>query len=98
MFELRHAKKFADQLGPGLITGLVDDDPSGLATYSQVGVQFGAELLRTLAFTTPLMIGIQIISARLLDSGPRSRGRYLSGDVALGGCITRRVTCHRQHL
>jgi NRAMP (natural resistance-associated macrophage protein)-like metal ion transporter len=65
MFELRHAKKFADRLGPGLITGAADDDPSGLATYSQAGAQFGAGLLWTLAFTTPLMIGIQMVSARI---------------------------------
>jgi NRAMP (natural resistance-associated macrophage protein)-like metal ion transporter len=65
MFSFRHARKFADRLGPGLITGAADDDPSGLATYSQAGAQFGAGLLWTLAFTTPLMIGIQMISARI---------------------------------
>jgi NRAMP (natural resistance-associated macrophage protein)-like metal ion transporter len=52
-------------LGPGLITGAADDDPSGLATYSQAGAQFGAGLLWTMAFTTPLMIGIQLVSARI---------------------------------
>jgi NRAMP (natural resistance-associated macrophage protein)-like metal ion transporter len=61
----RHARKLADRLGPGLITGAADDDPSGLATYSQAGAQFGAGLLWTLAFTTPLMIGIQMVSARI---------------------------------
>ncbi len=61
----RHARRFADQLGPGLITGAADDDPSGLATYSQAGAQFGAGLLWTLGFTTPLMIGIQMVSARI---------------------------------
>src|ERR1051325_2438201 len=61
----RHARRFADQLGPGLITRAADDDPSGLATYSQAGAQFGAGLLWTLAFTTPLMIGIQMVSARI---------------------------------
>jgi NRAMP (natural resistance-associated macrophage protein)-like metal ion transporter len=65
MFSLRRARKLADRLGPGLITGAADDDPSGLATYSQAGAQFGAGLLWTLAFTTPLMIGIQMISARI---------------------------------
>jgi NRAMP (natural resistance-associated macrophage protein)-like metal ion transporter len=53
------------QLGLGLITGAADDDPSGLATYSQAGAQFGAGMLWVLAFTTPLMIGIQMISARI---------------------------------
>ncbi len=65
MFKLKHAQQFADRLGPGLITGAADDDPSGLATYSQAGAQFGAGLLWTLAFTTPLMIGIQMVSARI---------------------------------
>ncbi|HEX4885619.1 MAG TPA: divalent metal cation transporter [Casimicrobiaceae bacterium] len=55
----------AQRLGPGLITGAADDDPSGLATYSQAGAQFGAGLLWTLVLTTPLMIGIQAISARI---------------------------------
>jgi NRAMP (natural resistance-associated macrophage protein)-like metal ion transporter len=59
------ARRLADQLGPGLITGAADDDPSGLATYSQAGAQFGAGLLWTMAFTTPLMIGIQMVSARI---------------------------------
>lgn len=59
------ARQFADRLGPGLITGAADDDPSGLATYSQAGAQFGAGLLWTMAFTTPLMIGIQLVSARI---------------------------------
>ncbi len=61
----RRAREFADRLGPGLITGAADDDPSGLATYSQAGAQFGAGLLWTVAFTTPLMIGIQLVSARI---------------------------------
>jgi NRAMP (natural resistance-associated macrophage protein)-like metal ion transporter len=61
----RHARKLANQLGPGLITGAADDDPSGIATYSQAGAQFGAGLLWSLAFTTPLMVGVQMVSARL---------------------------------
>lgn len=65
MLNLHRAQKFADQLGAGLITGAADDDPSGLATYSQAGAQFGAGLLWTLAFTTPLMISIQMVSARI---------------------------------
>ena len=53
------------RLGPGLITGAADDDPSGIAAYSQAGAQFGYGLLWSVLFTTPLMIGIQIISARI---------------------------------
>jgi NRAMP (natural resistance-associated macrophage protein)-like metal ion transporter len=53
------------RLGPGLITGAADDDPSGIATYSQAGSQFGFGLVWTLLLTTPLMIGIQMLSARI---------------------------------
>jgi Mn2+/Fe2+ NRAMP family transporter len=53
------------QIGPGLITGAADDDPSGIATYSQAGAQFGFQMLWTMIFTYPLMVGIQMVSARL---------------------------------
>jgi Mn2+/Fe2+ NRAMP family transporter len=53
------------QLGPGLITGAADDDPSGIATYSQAGAQFGYSMLWTVLVTYPLMVGIQMVSARL---------------------------------
>ena len=53
------------QLGPGLITGAADDDPSGIATYSQAGAQFGYNMLWTMVLTYPLMVGIQLISARI---------------------------------
>src|ERR1700675_2733358 len=52
-------------LGPGLVTGAADDDPSGIATYSQAGAQFGYGLVWTLLFTYPLMAAIQEISARI---------------------------------
>ena len=54
-----------DKLGPGLITGAADDDPSGIATYSQAGAQFGFGMLWTVIITYPLMSGIQMVSARL---------------------------------
>ena len=53
------------QLGPGLITGAADDDPSGIATYSQAGAQFGYSMLWTVVFTLPLMAAIQLVSARI---------------------------------
>jgi len=53
------------RLGPGLITGAADDDPSGIATYSQAGAQFGFSMLWTVVFTLPLMAAIQIVSARI---------------------------------
>jgi NRAMP (natural resistance-associated macrophage protein)-like metal ion transporter len=57
--------KFANRLGPGLITGAADDDPSGIATYSQAGAQFRFSLVWTLFLTLPMMIGIQMLSARI---------------------------------
>ncbi len=54
-----------NKLGPGLITGAADDDPSGIATYSQAGAQFGLNMLWTVLFTYPLMVGIQVVSARI---------------------------------
>jgi NRAMP (natural resistance-associated macrophage protein)-like metal ion transporter len=52
-------------LGPGLVTGAADDDPSGIATYSQAGAQFGLGMLWTVVLTYPLMVGIQTVSARM---------------------------------
>jgi Mn2+/Fe2+ NRAMP family transporter len=57
--------KLLQILGPGLITGASDDDPSGIATYSQVGAQFGYGLAWTLVLTYPLMCAIQEIAARI---------------------------------
>jgi NRAMP (natural resistance-associated macrophage protein)-like metal ion transporter len=66
-------------LGPGLITGAADDDPSGIATYSQAGAQFGLNMLWTMAFTFPLMAAIQMISARI----GRVTGRGLAANMQL---------------
>src|SRR5215469_4267275 len=52
-------------LGPGLVTGAADDDPSGIGTYSQVGAQFGYQMGRTVLFSYPLMVAIQEIAARI---------------------------------
>ena len=57
--------RLADVLGPGLVTGASDDDPSGLATYSQAGAQFGYSLIWSLLLTYPLMCAIQMISAEI---------------------------------
>lgn len=57
--------KWLDKLGPGLITGAADDDPSGIATYSQAGAQFGYGVGWTLLLTFPLMVGIQLASAKI---------------------------------
>lgn len=58
-------KSFFRFLGPGLITGASDDDPSGIATYSQAGAQFGFGTLWLALFQLPLMIVIQEICARI---------------------------------
>ncbi|GAA4018936.1 divalent metal cation transporter [Deinococcus rubellus] len=64
-------------LGPGLITGASDDDPSGIATYSQVGAQFGYGLLWAMLFSYPLMATIQEISGRL----GRVTGHGIAGNM-----------------
>ena len=53
------------RLGPGLVTGAADDDPSGIATYSQIGAQFGFGLAWIMLFSLPLMVVIQEVSARI---------------------------------
>jgi NRAMP (natural resistance-associated macrophage protein)-like metal ion transporter len=55
----------AKRLGPGVITGAADDDPSGIATYSQAGAQAGFGLLWTVVITWPMMVAVQSISARI---------------------------------
>uniref|UniRef100_A0A939MF21 Divalent metal cation transporter n=1 Tax=Bradyrhizobium barranii subsp. barranii TaxID=2823807 RepID=A0A939MF21_9BRAD len=65
------------RLGPGLITGAADDDPSGIATYSQAGAQFGYGLLWTVFLTLPFMIAIQLVSARI----GRVTGKGLAANV-----------------
>lgn len=61
----RKTKKLLKILGPGLITGAADDDPSGIATYTQTGVQFGYGQLWTTLFALPLMTAIQEACARI---------------------------------
>ena len=58
-------KKLLRALGPGLLTGAADDDPSGIATYSQTGAQLGYALCWTMFLTTPFMVAVQIVSARI---------------------------------
>ncbi|WP_309145404.1 divalent metal cation transporter [Mesorhizobium sp. Mes31] len=66
-------------LGPGLITGASDDDPSGIATYSQAGAQFGFGLTWTMLFSYQLMSVVQEISARI----GRTTGRGIAGNMRL---------------
>jgi len=70
-------KTLLERLGPGLITGASDDDPSGIATYSQAGAAYGFSLLWTMVFSWPLMCAIQEISARI----GRVTGRGIAGNI-----------------
>jgi len=69
--------RFVRLLGPGLITGASDDDPSGIATYSQAGAQFGFAISWTMLFSYPLMVAIQQISARI----GRITGKGIAGNL-----------------
>jgi NRAMP (natural resistance-associated macrophage protein)-like metal ion transporter len=64
-FHRPHLRHLVRRLGPGVITGAADDDPSGIATYSQIGAQFGYTLAWSLVLTTPLMAAVQEIAARM---------------------------------
>jgi NRAMP (natural resistance-associated macrophage protein)-like metal ion transporter len=72
-------KSWLSRLGPGLITGASDDDPSGIATYSQAGAQFGYALCWVMLFCFPLMAAIQEISARM----GRVTGRGIAANIRL---------------
>lgn len=65
------------KLGPGLITGVADDDPSGIATYSQAGAQFGLNMLWTMPLTFPLMAAVQSMCANL----GRVTGKGLAANI-----------------
>ena len=71
-------QRLMGRLGPGLITGASDDDPSGIGTYSQAGAQFGYSVGWTMLLTYPLMAGIQEISARI----GRTTGRGIAGNLS----------------
>src|ERR1700752_1859934 len=69
--------KFFRTLGPGLITGASDDDPSGIGTYSQAGAQLGFAISWTMLLTFPLMVAIQEISARV----GRTTGKGIASNI-----------------
>ena len=73
----RNAQGLLGRLGPGLITGASDDDPSGIATYSQTGAQFGYAMCWVMLFCFPLMAAIQEISARI----GRTTGQGIAGNI-----------------
>lgn len=86
----RPVKPKRNLLGPGLVTGAADDDPSGIATYSQAGAQFGYGLLWTVFLTTPFMIAIQLVSAligRTTGKGIAANAKALYGGRSLHALI-----------
>ncbi len=62
---VKKIKKFFKIIGPGVITGAADDDPSGIATYTQAGAKFGYSQLWTMIFMLPLMVATQEACARI---------------------------------
>jgi len=90
-FDRNHVRRFFSELGPGLITGAADDDPSGISTYSITGASFGYAQLWTVFFAFPLMAGVQIMCARLgIVSGQGLAGvlrRRYPAWVLLGACL-----------
>jgi NRAMP (natural resistance-associated macrophage protein)-like metal ion transporter len=72
-----HRRQFLETLGPGLITGASDDDPSGIGTYSQAGAQLGFDIGWTMLLSYPLMAAIQEISGRI----GRVTGHGIAGNV-----------------
>ena len=65
------------RVGPGLITGVADDDPSGIATYSQAGAQFGLNMLWTMPLALPLMVALQYMCASI----GRVTGKGLAANI-----------------
>ena len=86
-------------LGPELVTGAADDDPSGIATYSQVGAQFGYGLAWTMLFSFPLMAVIQSIAARIGAgfAGPQFRlaERHVGPPLRFGGVFSTKIVFRR---
>src|SRR6266705_2824740 len=77
--QIKRAHGFWTNLGPGLITGAADDDPSGIATYSQAGARYGFQLLWLAGFTFPLMAIVQEMCARI----GLMTGRGLAGNIRI---------------
>lgn len=86
-------RQYRRAMGPGLVTGASDDDPSGIATYAQVGARFGLALLWTTLLTLPLMVGVQEICDRMALATGSSLGALAMrrfermGQVILGALL-----------
>ncbi len=78
-------KGFLRSLGPGLVTGAADDDPSGIGTHSQIGAQFGYGLAWTFVLSFPLMVVIQQVAAQI--------GRVTGAGIARNRAVIIRGRC-----
>ncbi|MBI2750795.1 MAG: Nramp family divalent metal transporter [Burkholderiales bacterium] len=76
---LTRIPSFLRHVGPGVVAGAADDDPSGIATYTQAGAQFGTGVLWTVLLTVPFMIAIQLVSARI----GRQSGRDIAANLRM---------------
>ena len=76
---LTRIPSFLRHVGPGVVAGAADDDPSGIATYTQAGAQFGTGVLWTVLLTVPFMIAIQLVSARI----GRQSGRGIAANLRM---------------
>ena len=91
-------RRFFSVLGPGLITGAADDDPSGIATYSIAGAQMGTSMLWTAFITWPLMGCVQMTCARIGMVTGQGLAAALAEDIAsLGSCHCIAGTAGREH-
>src|SRR5678809_137838 len=86
---VKKAKDYWHMLGPGLTTGAADDDPAGIATYSQTGAQYGFQLLWLAGFTFPLMSVVQEMCARI----GLVTGRGLAGNIRIHYPKSILITC-----
>ena len=87
------------RLGPGLITGVADDDPSGIATYSQAGAQFGLNMLWTMPLAFPLMAAVQSMCARIGRVTGKGLAANIKSDVPARRAVWRgAAAADRQHL
>jgi hypothetical protein len=91
------ARRAWGALGPGLTTGAADDDPSGIATYSQAGAQFGYALTWSMLLTLPFMAAIQLISALIGWHTRRGLAQYRHHAAAMGASPARGASGRSEH-
>jgi Mn2+/Fe2+ NRAMP family transporter len=92
----RGVQEFLEELGPGLITGAADDDPSGISTYSVAGASFGYATLWTALLSFPLMAAIQLMCARLGMVTVWARECHSNSLLSMGVMVRMWARCNRQ--